>query len=212
MKVSGKMTLKLRRRIEELFDAGGSIRSIARDLAEEMGDPPARSTIGDVLKGRQRPDTSPEASQTLRRSTGAPARRPRGALEEPEADLEAPEDDQSDEEPPRVHVPRLPDDASPAAWAIWSRLKAVGAKITALEPDVSAGNYPATQWAALIKVETTLARALEDQIPPPPADPAKDPTNIAARAMVHQQVLQLVHTGGDRHGLVCVRCRGEVRR
>lgn len=212
MKVAGKMTPRIRRRIEELFDAGGSVRSIAKALSNEMTDPPARSTIGDVLKGRQRPADAPDAPLTRPGVTRMAPEPPSDDQDAPGDDPEDPNDDPDDEEPPRVRLPPLPKDASPAAWAIWSRLKAVGAKITSLESDVSAGNYPATQWAALIKVETTLARDLAEQIPPPPPDPAKDPTNIAARAMVHQQVVQMVQQAGEKYGRICVRCRKETAR
>ncbi len=214
MNVKGKVTPRLRARIEALFDAGHGVRAIARALAEEMEDPPARSTIGDVLRGRVRPEGAEASRPGPGVSLGVPASLDPGAEVDPDAPravaMRTQVDPNVPEEAPRVRVPVLPDDATPSAIAIWSRMRSVGRKIDELEPLVSAGTYPPTQWAALIKVETQLAKELADHIPPPPPDPAKDPTNVAARAMVHAQVVRSIEAAASRVGMVCFRCRGEV--
>ena len=212
MKVAGKITPRIRARIVALYDSGKGYKAIASTLAAEMDDPPARSTIQSVLKGHERPDGAPSLPPDGPETPRPVPRRPRASHDDPDELPDGPEDDDEDDDRREVRVPVLPADASPSAVAIWQRMRAVGAKITALEGDVSAGRYPATQWAALIKVETQLASELADHIPPPPPDPAKDPTNIAARSMVHSQIVQSIDAAAARVGRICFRCGKESGR
>lgn len=104
-------------------------------------------------------------------------------------------------------LPALPDEASPAARVIWQDLVSIRQVSRMLLPLVLAGTVKATELAGLKRVALAQMRELHDMLPKPPPDPAKDPVNASARAMVHAHVLRTIEAVEARAGLVCPRCR-----
>lgn len=104
-------------------------------------------------------------------------------------------------------LPALPEDASPAARVIWQDLVSIRQVSRMLLPMVLRGDVKATELAGLKRVALAQMRELHDILPKPPPDPAKDPVNAAARAMVHAHVLRTIEAVEARAGLVCPRCR-----
>jgi hypothetical protein len=104
-------------------------------------------------------------------------------------------------------LPALPEEASPAARVIWQDLVSIRQVSRMLLPLVLAGTVKATELAGLKRVALAQMRELHDMLPKPPPDPAKDPVNASARAMVHAHVLRTIEAVEARAGLVCPRCR-----
>lgn len=119
--------------------------------------------------------------------------------EDPEERLEADQRlvDATIDRPPRP-MPPLADDAPPEEVAVWERLREVRAITDALAPRVRADEYAPTQWATLVKLEAQVAVELGKMRPPPPPDPARDPTNIAAREMTHSTTVVAIDAAWQR--------------
>lgn len=212
-----KVDGRVRRRIEELFDAGGSVRTITKALAVEMLDPPARSTIGDVLKGRQRPEGAPSAPVASPRASGAA---PKRVIEVPEAPEVAPASDSGDQGGPTpgpfeslADAEALlapPADSPPYVVMAWILVREARADLAAARAARMTGDATASNIATLSANVTRLLKFYQEVAPPPPPDPAKDPTNIAARAMVLQTVVRSIEAAGARVGRICLRCRQDI--
>ncbi len=230
MKTAGKVTARMRERVLELAQTepgrrAPSNRAIAATLAKE-GLELSHVAVGDIRK-----------RAGLAGTRGAPRRQkapplpvaPPPAPEPDDADEEAtpdsaPAPDEEDEDLDQERaaldallarrpeaLPRLPPDATLSARAVWWDLVQVRAEVAAMRPKVRTGALPATQWLALVKEATRLAKELATLLPPPPPDAAKDPANIAARALVHAHVLQGIEAAEARCGRLCTRCREEVQ-
>lgn len=174
---------------------------------DDEGIPLSHSAIAQICKAAG-VELGPSGGRSREARAGAVARRQAVARvaavevdddpEDPEERLEADQRlvDAAIDRPPRP-MPPLADDAPPEEVAVWERLREVRAITDALAPRVRADEYAPTQWATLVKLEAQVAVELGKMRPPPPPDPARDPTNIAAREMVHATVLAAIE-GAER--------------
>jgi hypothetical protein len=218
VKVRGKVTAAIRRRVVELKGDGRSLRGIKGVLAEE-GVSLSPQTISDILAAHaRRRDAEDDEEATDPPSTPSRARGGAAlaadATEEPEG-----EDSELDAERDALDallarrpeaLPRLPAEASLPARAVWWDLVQVRAEVAAARPKVRLGEYPPTQWLAMMKHATELAKNLAGLLPVPPPDATKDPANIQARAMVTGHVIQSIEAAELRAGRLCPRCSSDV--
>lgn len=212
-----KVTDRMRKRIAELNRDGMSLRAIARQLTDE-GMKISYDTVSVVLSA---PAKDAPASVPGAKSRAA-ARPPRPAAPlprpTPRADAEA-DDGDLEQERQELDVllarrpealPRLPADASLPAREVWWTLAQARRMALDVYLAVGDGRKSATEWKPMAELYTKLAQALRDLLPPPTPDPAKDPTNIAAREMVRSHTLQVVEAVELRSGRLCPRCSKAV--
>lgn len=107
-------------------------------------------------------------------------------------------------------LPELPDDASVAARVCWMQLSAALVDVARCRAKVASGELMPSQLGESRTAARRLTLDLAELLPPPRTDPAKDPTNIGAREMVHTTVLRKIEAAEARAGRLCVRCRAEV--
>jgi hypothetical protein len=107
-----------------------------------------------------------------------------------------------------AELPPLADDASLGARVLWQELAETRRRLRALPR----GADHATEYASLSRVATSQALQLEKLMPSKPADPAKDPMNIQARATLHAHLLSTIEAVEARSNRICVRCRNELGR
>jgi hypothetical protein len=101
--------------------------------------------------------------------------------------------------------PATPDEGSPGdLGTLRRRLAAVTASVNKVAPLAEAGEFPAQQYAGLVRLERDLVAAIAELTPPPPPDPDKDPTNREAAANVRRRFERLV---ASQEAIVrCVHC------
>jgi hypothetical protein len=103
--------------------------------------------------------------------------------------------------------PGEPQDAPATAGAldvIAQRLAAVRGTLARLTPMFERGEYDATPYEKLVRLETWLASQLAQLTPPEPPDPEKDPTNLAEADRVRQRFERLVAEA--RKHVRCAHC------
>jgi hypothetical protein len=212
----GKITPRMRARAIELARSGLTSRQVSAALKSEGL---ALSHISvQALCREAGVDLGPSGGRR-RRADGEPARSgptlasiDAAVPDDPEERLEA---DQRLVDAlmsaQRPDLPPLDDDAPAETVAAWEQLSMTRQIVMAKVPSLMSGDYSATQWVALARLEITCQEHLAKLRPPAPPDPAKDPTNIAARESTHATVLSTVDTLWSDLGLdewVARRARG----
>jgi hypothetical protein len=105
-----------------------------------------------------------------------------------------------------VPLPELPTDAPHAARVLHAELVEVRRVARTVYRQVVLGEFPLSQWVAAKAHVLRLVKALGDELPAPPPDPSRDPTNIACREMTHAQVIRLIRTAQAKRGHLCAVC------
>lgn len=185
MKIKGRVTPAMRRMVLDLHGQGLSHRKIEAAMTE-AGTPLSRTGVADIIRA----------------ASGTPAAPP----PEPSPASPAPTLAEVD-----IPLPTLPPDAPIAAQVLWAELLELRAAARSMYPRVLVGEFPMTQWVAAKTHVLRLMRSLEEMLPPPKPDPASDPTNIAAREMVHGHVLRTIRAAEERSGRICPECRRALR-
>lgn len=178
----GKLTPKVRARIVALAGEGVSQVQIAQRLTAE-GISITRTSVQNALKDAR---ARAEAGEAL---PGRP---------DASGGLQA------------APMPDLPREASTAARIVWDRLRECREDIAAYRGQFRDGDFSPSQWAALVRTETQLAKQLQELLPPPAPDPDKDPVARAAREVIVAQLTSMVEGIEARQGRLCTRCMGEV--
>ncbi len=200
-RVKGTVTAAMRRRVMELHGEGLSLRQIAQTMTAE-GDALSHVSVATLVRGqgeqgerkaRARARESERAGVGGRGGTGESAGGAQGGADDVLAEMGGP-----------------PEGASLMARMLWEELVSARAAARELRRKMIAEGEPAGPWAAAIGQVRQLLKALADEMPAPPPDPERDPTNIAARQAVHARVLQAIETAEARHGRHCGRCRAEL--
>lgn len=101
-------------------------------------------------------------------------------------------------------VDRGPVDPSEPVEVLQARLATLTGICDRLAPAVEQDQFPAQQYAGLVKLEGELAARVAELTPPPPPDPEKDPTNAIAAAEVRTRLERLVARA--EQSARCVHC------
>lgn len=179
MKHSGKATPAVRRRIFELADGKKSQRQIVAVLETE-GVTLSQPAIGTILRG-ERPKPEPEKA-----AVGAGTGKAQGGQPEPEQGGDGDGTGASVWE----DLPALPEDADVATRALWMKVREARERIRSMPKNADTSS----EYAAVSRIELAALEKLKAALPKPKADPAKDPHNLAALAMIRQHVIATIES------------------